>query len=263
MVSSLLPRHGGYRGLKTFRLAQLIYDVTVRFCDCYVDRRSRTHDQMTQAARSGVQNIAEASQVSATSKKFEIKLTSVARGSLEELRLDFLDFLRQRGLPVWPPDHPALKRFRALRCASVDEVRDWIRSEQARMARDTDKSKNTDAHGHTRTNTDESENTDEHGRTRTNTDRKQNTEEENDTNGQCASRSHASPAASTDRVPSSAVFAANAGLSLINVCCYLLDRQIEALAEEFEEEGGFTERLYHVRRTRRKRKPTDLDSGKG
>jgi len=87
MVEPLIPRHGGYRRLKSFQVAQLVYDVTVRFCARYVDARSRTRDQMTQAARSGVQNIAEGSQASGTSKKMELKLTNVARASLEELRL--------------------------------------------------------------------------------------------------------------------------------------------------------------------------------
>src|ERR1700722_16787844 len=96
----ILP-HGGYRKLKSFKVAQLTYDVTVRFCERYVDKRSRTHDQMVQAARSGVQNIAKGSQASGTSKKTELKLTNVARASLEELRLDYEDFLRQRQLPFW------------------------------------------------------------------------------------------------------------------------------------------------------------------
>ena len=65
----LIPTHGGYRNLKSFQVAQLVYDVTVRFCDCYIAKRSRTHDQMVQAARSGVQNIAEGSQAAGTSKK--------------------------------------------------------------------------------------------------------------------------------------------------------------------------------------------------
>ena len=95
---TLIPKHGGYRNLKSFQVAQLVYDVTVRFCDRYIDPRSRTHDQMVQAARSGVQNIAEGSQASGTSKKMELKLTNVARASLEELRLDYEDYLRQRGL---------------------------------------------------------------------------------------------------------------------------------------------------------------------
>ena len=103
---TLIPKHGGYRNLKSFQVAQLVYDVTVRFCDRYIDPRSRTHDQMVQAARSGVQNIAEGSQASGTSKKMEMKLTNVARASLEELRLDYEDYLRQRGLELWPPQPP-------------------------------------------------------------------------------------------------------------------------------------------------------------
>jgi four helix bundle protein len=84
----LIPKHGGYRKLKSFQVAQLVFDITIQFCDRYIDKRSRTFDQMVQAARSGVQNIAEGSQASGTSKKSELKLTNVARASLEELRLD-------------------------------------------------------------------------------------------------------------------------------------------------------------------------------
>lgn len=84
-MTPLIPRHGGYKKLKTFCLSQLIFDITVRFCDKFIGKRSRTHDQMVQAARSGVQNIAEGSQASGTSKKTELKLTNVARASLEEL----------------------------------------------------------------------------------------------------------------------------------------------------------------------------------
>ena len=116
---SLIPKHGGYRKLKGFQVAQLVYDVTVRFCDRYIDRRSRTHDQMVQAARSGVQNIAEGSQASATSKKMELKLTQVARASLEELKLDYEDFLRHRGLIMLESQHPALMRFKARKCQTV------------------------------------------------------------------------------------------------------------------------------------------------
>jgi|SRR5205809_5388181 len=74
MNSSLIPPHGGYRELKSFQHAELVYDCTVKFCDRFIDPRSRTHDQMVQAARSGRQNIAEGSQASGTSKKFELKL---------------------------------------------------------------------------------------------------------------------------------------------------------------------------------------------
>src|SRR5205807_7004559 len=126
----LIPKHGGYRKLKSFQVAQLVYDLTVRFCDHYIDKRSRTHDQMVQAARSGVQNIAEGSQASGTSKKMELKLTNVARASLEELRLDYEDFLRQRGLPLWPADHPALLRFKAKRCATLADVQAWVQEER-------------------------------------------------------------------------------------------------------------------------------------
>jgi hypothetical protein len=84
-----------------------------------------------------VQNIAEGSQASATSKKTELKLTNVARASLEELRLDYEEFLRQRELPMWKPAHPALKRFKAKRCASLEDVRAWVAGEQ----------KHTDGHG--------------------------------------------------------------------------------------------------------------------
>src|SRR5256885_7013000 len=129
---SLIPKHGGYRKLKSFQIAQLVYDVTVRFCDRYIERRSRTHDQMVQAARSGAQNTAEGSLASGTSKKTELKLTNVGRASLEELRLDYEDFLRQRGLEEWPPEHPALKRFKARRCATVEEIKAWVEDERKR-----------------------------------------------------------------------------------------------------------------------------------
>lgn len=102
----LIPPHGGYRKLRSFQCAQLVYDATVVFCDRFIEKRSRTHDQMIQAARSGVQNIAEGSVASATSKKIELKLTGVARASLEELLRDYEDFLRQRGLRIWAKDSP-------------------------------------------------------------------------------------------------------------------------------------------------------------
>ncbi len=209
----LIPKHGGYRKLKSFQLAQLVYDVTVRFCERYVDRGSRTRDQMVQAARSGVQNIAEGSQASGTSKKTELKLTNVARASLEELRLDYEDFLRQRGLPLLPPDHPSLVRFKARRCATVEEVRRWVEEEQ--------------------------------GRTRT-------TRDEHRKAKSTPVSVRESPCRSVIPSVSSSTLAANAALSLLNLCCYLLDRQLQAQARAFENEGGFTERLYRIRNKRRK-----------
>jgi four helix bundle suffix protein len=123
----LIPPHGGYRKLKSFQVAQLAYDVTVRFCDRYIGQRSRTHDQMVQAARSGVQNIAEGSQASGTSKRMELKLTNVARASLEELRLDYEDYLRQRKLPQWDRSDPRRQALIDRRCATADEVAAWMR----------------------------------------------------------------------------------------------------------------------------------------
>lgn len=110
-------KHGGYRDLKSFQMATLVYDLTVEFCKKYIDRTygtNRTHDQMVQAARSGRQNIAEGSHASATSKKTELKLTNVARASLEELLLDYEDFLRQRGLPIWTKESQQAKNVRNL-----------------------------------------------------------------------------------------------------------------------------------------------------
>lgn len=185
----LIPKHGGYRKLKSFQVAQLVYDLTVRFCDRFIDKRSRTHDQMVQAARSGVQNIAEGSQASGTSKKTELKLTNVARASLEELRLDYEDYLRQRSLPQWAPTDPRRQSLVNRRCSTADDVAHW------------------------------------------------------------AIEIHRSSGADYPEL------AANAALVLLSVACALLDRQLKALADNFTNEGGFTERLYRVRSQHRKRPP--------
>jgi len=110
----LIPPHGGYRELQSYQMAEIVFDGTVAFCDRFIDRRSRTHDQMVQAARSGKQNIAEGSMASGTSKKTELKLIGVARASLEELLLDFQDFLRQKGLLLWEKEHPEAQKVRKL-----------------------------------------------------------------------------------------------------------------------------------------------------
>lgn len=213
----LIPKHGGYENTKTWQLADLIYDVTVRFCDKYVDRRSRTHDQMVQAARSGCQNLQEGSVDSAVSKKIELKLTGIAKGSLEELQRDFKKFLKHRDLPEWPPNNPALTRFKVLRCATLEQFRAWV-AEEVRM---------------------EKENTDPHERPRTRSD-------------SVSSGVRVGPCASVS-LPAAfpAVCAANGALSLLNLCIHLIGRQMEAQADAFEKEGGFTERLYRVRSQRR------------
>lgn len=203
---SLIPKHGGYRKLKSFQLAQLCYDVTMRFCDRYIEKRSRTHDQMVQAARSGVQNIAEGSKASGTSKKMELKLTNVARASLEELRLDYEDYLRHRTLPLWPEDDPRRAALVARRCTTADAVAEWIR----------------EVHG-------------QHG-----------------PNGPQPKRRAPSMKSIPSIKSTYPEIAANAALVLIGVACALLDRQIEAQAAAFTEEGGFTERLHRVRSARRR-----------
>ena len=217
----LIPKHGGYRQLKSFQTAQLVYDVTVRFCERYVDRFSRTRDQMVQAARSGVQNIAEGSEASATSKKTELKLTQVARASLEELKLDYEDFLRQRGFDLWPNEDVRRKDLVRSRPESADDFAVWVAAVR------------------------------------------ENGPEENGLKGpngrkglQVGRPVEADLSiASVESISSFCPFpeiAANGVHALIGVTCYLLDRQIARLAADFENEGGFTERLYRVRSAHRK-----------
>ena len=139
-MSELITPNGGYRRLKGFQIAQLVYDLTVRFVELYIDKRSRTCDQMIQAARSGVQNIAEGSQAAAGSKKTEIKLTCVARASLEELKLDYEDFLRQRELPYWAKDDSRRQKLVDARCQNLQELKDWINGLDGRYGPDGQKS---------------------------------------------------------------------------------------------------------------------------
>lgn len=225
----LIPKHGGYRRLKSFQLAQLCYDVTVRFCDRYIEKRSRTHDQMVQAARSGVQNIAEGSQASGTSRKMELKLTNVARASLEELKLDYQDYLRQHGLPMWEGDDSRRADLVRRRCATAEDVAGWVR----------------EVHGRDR---------------RSGLDGR-------DGQGAAAGQRAPQPAPARSKKSMASIssrssikstypeIAANAALVLIGVACSLLDRQIAAQAAAFENEGGFTERLYRVRTQRRNAGP--------
>jgi len=207
----LIPKHGGYRKLISFQVAQLVYDITVRFCERYIDRFSRTRDQMVQAARSGVQNIAEGSAASATSKKTELKLTQVARASLEELKLDYEDFLRQRGLSLWSHEEPLRQELIDRRCQSADDVAAWV-VEVARRSGPCG----------------------QHGQS-----------------GQQSSARTTTSTASTQSTDLYAEISANAVLVLLAVACAMLDRQVARLAADFEQEGGFSERLYRVRKQRR------------
>jgi len=112
--NKIIPAHGGYRKLKSYQTAEIVYDATIIFCNRFIDKHSRTHDQMVQAARSGKQNIAEGSMASGTSKKIELKLVGIARASLEELLLDYEDLLRQKGFQLWDKNHPKTQEIRKL-----------------------------------------------------------------------------------------------------------------------------------------------------
>ena len=124
---------GGYRKLASFQTSTIVYDATVWFCEKFVDRRSRTVDQMVQAARSGRQNIAEGSRASATSSQTELRLVNVARASLEELLLDYEDFLRQRRLEMWE-----LNSTEALAVRNVPKVFKKGRKDQSDLTDLTD-----------------------------------------------------------------------------------------------------------------------------
>lgn len=233
----LIPTHGGYRNLKSFQLAQLVYDVTVRFCDRYVDKFSRTRDQMVQAARSGVQNIAEGSKASGTSRKTELKLTNVARASLEELRLDYEDFLRQRGLPQWDRQDPRRAALIHRRCATADEVAEWVKAVHDGPGGQRGQCGQHGPHGQSG----------RHGPVGSTAPPMTST-------GSTESTLSTKSMASTDPAsPTYPEIAANAALALIAVACSLLDRQLAAQAEAFEKEGGFTERLYQRRVQARKK----------
>jgi len=217
MTEPLIPKHGGYRNLKSFQVAQLVHDVTVRFCERYIDRRSRTRDQMVQAARSGVQNIAEGSQTSGTSKKTELRLTGVARASLEELRCDYEDFLRQRGLPLWQRDDVRRQSLVDRRCTTADEFAQWVQD-----VKTCGPSGPGGPSGHF----------------------------EKTTENICPSTPSAQSTqftTSTQSTPGFPEITANGALVLLAVACALLDRQLAAQEQAFKNEGGFTERLYRVR----------------
>ena len=112
MPEPFLHNNGGYRKLRAYQVSEIIFDITYHFVHRFLEKGDRTQDQMIQAARSGKQNIAEGSEASATSKETEIKLTNVAKASLEELLIDYEDYLRVHGLPMWGKMHPRYERMR-------------------------------------------------------------------------------------------------------------------------------------------------------
>ena len=172
-----IPPHVGYQDLLSYQKALIVYDATLYFCNRFFTKFDRTREQMTQAARSGKQNILEGSEASGTSKETEIKLTNTARASLKELLEDYRDFMRNRGIEEWKPDHPYALRLRKLNRmpgANYETVKKAIE--------------------------------------------------------------HSNPA-----------ICANAIAGLIKVTCYLLDRQIKRLEQDFLKEGGLRERMTRAR----------------
>lgn len=131
MPGHFIPPHGGYKTMLAFQKARVVYDGTVRFCECFMERRDRTVGQMVQAARSGKQNILVGSKASGTSKETEVKLTNVARASLEELLEDYHDFLRIRGLQLWDKNSREalfVRRLGARKDVSYESYRTYIES---------------------------------------------------------------------------------------------------------------------------------------
>lgn len=125
-AAKVYGQHSGYRQLKAYQVAELVYDFTCRFCDRYVPKSDRHHDQMVQAARSGYQNIAEGSEDSATSKKLEMNLTNVARASLDEVRKDYIKHLARRGMRHWQEGEAIFTEARNLRPKTLQEAAAWI-----------------------------------------------------------------------------------------------------------------------------------------
>jgi four helix bundle suffix protein len=134
-----LPRQGNYRQLLSYQKAEVIYDITFRFCERFLTRGDRTIDQMVQAARSGKQNIAEGCKASVISTESEIKLVGVARASLEELLIDYQDYLRVRDLRLWPKDSKEALFVRKLAYGShgshvsYDDFRTFVETRSAEV----------------------------------------------------------------------------------------------------------------------------------
>lgn len=129
---SFIPPHGNYRQLLSYKKAEIIFDITFRFCHRFLSKGDRTIDQMIQAARSGKQNIAEGSKASGTSRETEIKLTNVARASLEELLIDYEDFLRVRDFKRWEKDSPEALYVRKLASTPGDSFESYKESCETR-----------------------------------------------------------------------------------------------------------------------------------
>ena len=218
MTEKFIPPHGGYQSLLSFQRAEVVYDATVKFCADLLYRRDRTVGQMVQAARSGKQNIAEGSMASGTSKETEIKLTNVARASLEELLIDYRDFLRTRGLREWDKNSKEALYVRRL-----------VRGDIAPPGKDaTNVTNATNAPAASRKNT------------------SPESRSSKDTTGQRAFRitfETFRPFFAT-RPPE---VVANIIICLIHQTNYLLDQQLRRLEKDFVERGGLRENMTRAR----------------
>lgn len=133
----IFGKHSGFRNLKAYQVAELCYDFTCRFCERYIPVSDRHHDQMVQAARSGFQNIREGSELSATTKKLELNLTNVARGSLGELNKDYRKYIERKKLCLWEEDDPALfQEARRLYPKTLEEAVDWVNRPGQKQSRE-------------------------------------------------------------------------------------------------------------------------------
>ena len=207
MPKGFIPKHGGYHDLLSYQRSVVVYDATVVFCRDFFHKYNRTIDQMVQAARSGKQNIIEGSMASGTSKETEIKLTNVARASLEELLEDYRDFLRTRQAEEWDKNSKEALFVRNLASGKI-QLKGKV-SENGTQATDaTDEKKNTSPMSHTSPITYETFRPLE------------------------------------DRPPE---VRANIILCLIHQTNYLLDQQLRKLEQDFLNEGGLRERMYRAR----------------
>ncbi len=175
---NIITPHGGYRNLKSYQMSEIVYDATVKFCDMFIEKRSRTKEQMVQASRSGKQNIAEGSMASGTSKKTELKLIGVARASLEELLLDYQDYLRQHNFPLWTKNDQKVMKIRKI---GTEDNRSYMSYK-------------------------------------------------------------------TYIEESNSEIAANTIVCIIHQTNYLLDQLLRKLEMDFKNQGGFSERLYRIRK---------------
>lgn len=210
MFESFIPPHGGYHHLVSFQKAEIVYDATVRFCERFFGKRDRTVDQMIQAARSGKQNIIEGSMASGTSKETELKLTNVARASLEELLTDYRDFLRTRRFAEWEKNS---KKALYVRRLSAGRIAAPGRGNGTHTTKGTNKSASTHA-------------------------------------SPSSHLSHPPVTFETFRLffetrPPEVL--ANIAICLIHQTNYLLDQQIRQLEQAFLREGGLRERMTRAR----------------